>query len=74
MADSKERENAERNYLSAQKPPQKGLRAHSEQEEKKRASDEKTARLRSMRLNKEAADKRAVKETAPAKRPPGKMD
>ena len=69
MADSKERANAERNFLSAQRPPEKGPRARTEQEEKTHASDEKTARLRSLRLDREAADKRAVEveEVVPAR-------
>jgi hypothetical protein len=72
MPGSKERDNAERNYLSAQKPPQKGPRARTEQDEKKHASDEKTARLRSLRLNKEAADRRAVEAEKASETPPGK--
>jgi hypothetical protein len=70
MADSKERANAERSFLSARRPSQKEPRARSEQEEKKQASDEKTARLRSLRLGKEAEDKRAVEaeEATPSKK------
>jgi hypothetical protein len=67
--DSKERANAERNYLSALKSADKMPRALTEEQEKKVASDEKTARLRSARIKKEASDKDAAQTVKSS--PPG---
>jgi hypothetical protein len=55
MAGSKERYTAEFRFSRTQKPVEKPGRVKTEQEESKRAVDEKTARLKAQRLSRETA-------------------
>ena len=56
MGESKERAAAEVNFVSAQKPARNPQRAKTEQEEERRAVDDKTARLKAERNKRDAAD------------------
>ena len=63
MGDSRERVAAEQNYLGAQKMRERIPRAKTEAEEQRRIVDEKTARLKAQRIEKEAADKKTADDT-----------
>jgi transposase-like protein len=60
MATSEKRTTAERHFVYATKTLQRPERARTEQEEENRTIGEKTARLRSLRLARDAADKEAA--------------
>jgi len=72
MATSEKRNTAERHFANATKAVQSPERARTEQEQENRTIGEKTARLRSLRLARDAADKKAaegqVKKAAKPKR------
>lgn len=60
MSNSEKRTAAERAYVSATKPAEPPGRGRTEREEETRTVDEKTARLRSLRLARDAADQEAA--------------
>jgi hypothetical protein len=60
MATSEKRNTAERHFANATKTVQRPERARTEQEEENRTIGEKTARLRSLRLARDAADKESA--------------
>jgi hypothetical protein len=64
MAPSDKRDTAERAFVSATKPVQRSPRARTEQEDEIRVIGEKTARLRSLRLARDVADKKAMNDKA----------
>ena len=57
VSDSRQRVTAEQNYLGAQKMKERIPRTKTEAEELRRTIDEKTARLKAQRLEKEADEK-----------------
>lgn len=66
MATSEKRNTAERHFDNATKAVQRPERARTEREEQNRTLGENTARLRSLRLARDAADKQAAQ--GPAKK------
>lgn len=67
---SKDRATAETRFAKAQKQARDGEKARSEYAAKAEQEAEKTARLKSLRLAKEAADREALAKAKPRKKGP----